>query len=39
MQLEVVVTMERRPVIVHGHDGSLIGWFQRDGKAVIDQCI
>lgn len=29
MQVEVVVTMERRPVTVHGHDGSLIGWFQR----------
>ena len=25
MQVEVVVTMERRPVIVHGHGGSLIG--------------
>lgn len=31
MQVEVVVTMERRPVTVHGHDGSLIGWFQRGG--------
>lgn len=31
MQLEVVVTMERRPVIVHGHAASLIGWFQRSG--------
>lgn len=31
MQIEVVVAMERRPVIVHGHDGSLIGWFQRGG--------
>lgn len=31
MYLEVVVTMERRPVIVHGHDGRLIGWFQRGG--------
>ena len=29
MQVEVVVTMERRPVTVHGHGGSLIGWFQR----------
>lgn len=38
MQVEVVVTMERRPITVHGHVGSLIGWFQR-GKAVIDQCI
>lgn len=37
MQLEVVVAMERRPVIVHGHAGSLIG--QLRGKAVIDQCI
>lgn len=31
MPLEVVVTMERRPVTVHGHDGRLIGWFQRGG--------
>ena len=31
MQVEVVVTMERRPVTVHGHGGSLIGWFQRGG--------
>lgn len=31
MQVEVVVITERRPVIVHGHDGSLIGWFQRGG--------
>ena len=31
MQLEVVVTMERRPVTVHGHDDRLIGWFQRGG--------
>lgn len=31
MQLEVVVAMERRPVIVHGRAGSLIGWFQRGG--------
>lgn len=31
MQVEVVVEMERRPVTVHGHDGSLIGWFQRGG--------
>lgn len=31
MQVEVVVTMERRPVIVHGHRGRLIGWFQRGG--------
>lgn len=23
--------MERRPVTVHGHGGSLIGWFQRGG--------
>lgn len=30
-QVEVVVTMERRPVTVHGHGGSLIGWFQRGG--------
>lgn len=29
MQVEVVVTMERRPVTVHGQVGSLIGWFQR----------
>ena len=31
MQIEAVVTMERRPVTVHGHAGSLIGWFQRGG--------
>lgn len=31
MQVEVVVTMERRLVIVHGHRGRLIGWFQRGG--------
>ena len=31
MQREVVVTMERRPVTVHGRAGSLIGWFQRGG--------
>lgn len=31
MRVEVVVTMERRPVTVHGYDGSLIGWFQRGG--------
>lgn len=31
MQVEVAVTMERRPVIVHGHRGRLIGWFQRGG--------
>lgn len=31
MQAEVVVTMERRPVIVHGRRGRLIGWFQRGG--------
>ena len=29
MQAEIVVTMERRPVVVHGRYGSLIGWFQR----------
>jgi hypothetical protein len=31
MQVEVAVTMERRPVTVHGHGGSLIGWFRRGG--------
>lgn len=31
MQVEVVVTMKRRYVIVHGHGGWLIGWFQRGG--------
>lgn len=31
MQVEVVVTMERRPIIVHGHRCRLIGWFQRGG--------
>lgn len=31
MQAEVVVAMGRRPVTVHGYDGSLIGWFQRGG--------
>lgn len=31
MQVEVAVTMERRPVTVHGHGGSLTGWFQRGG--------
>lgn len=31
MQAEVAVAMERRPVTVHGHGGSLIGWFQRGG--------
>lgn len=29
MQIKVVAITERRPVIVHGHRGSLIGWFQR----------
>lgn len=29
MQVEMVITMEQRPVIVHGHYGNLIGWFQR----------
>lgn len=37
MQVEVAVAMERRPVIVHGHDGSLIGWFQRGGFLGNDQ--
>lgn len=36
MQVEVVVAMERRPVTVHGHDGSLIGWFQR-GRVPREQ--
>lgn len=31
MRVEVVVEMERRPATVHGHGGSLIGWFQRGG--------
>ena len=31
MQIEVVVITERRPVTVHGHSGSLIGWFQQGG--------
>lgn len=31
MQVEVVAEMERRPVIVRGHRGRLIGWFQRGG--------
>lgn len=31
MQAKMVVAMERRPVIVHGRDGWLIGWFQRGG--------
>lgn len=31
MQVEVAVTMERRPVTVHGHVGSPIGRFQRCG--------
>lgn len=31
MQVEVVAVTERRPVTVHGHSGSLIGWFQRGG--------
>ena len=31
MLVEVVVAMEWRPVIVHGHRGRLIGWFQRGG--------
>lgn len=37
MHVEVVVTMERRPVTVHGHVGSLIGWFQRGGFPGNDQ--
>lgn len=37
MQIEVAVTMERRPVTVHGHGGSLIGWFQRGGFLGNDQ--
>lgn len=39
MQLEAVVTMERGPVTVHGHDGSPIDRFRRGGKAVIDRYI
>lgn len=31
MRVEVVVEVEQRPVTVHGHGGSLIGWFQRGG--------
>lgn len=31
MQVKVVAITERRPVTVHGHGGSLIGWFQRGG--------
>ena len=31
MQVEVVVTMERRPVTVPVHGDLLIGWFQRGG--------
>lgn len=31
MQVKMIVAMEQRPVIVHGHAGSLIGWFQRGG--------
>ncbi len=31
MQIKVVAITERRPVTVHGHAGSLIGWFQRGG--------
>lgn len=37
MRVEAVVTMERRPVTVHGRDGSLIGWFQRGGFLGNDQ--
>lgn len=35
MRLEVVVAMGRRPVIVHGHAASLIGWSQRGGFGAI----
>lgn len=31
MQVQVVVSMERRPVAVHSRYGDLIGWFQRGG--------
>lgn len=31
MQIKVVAITEQRPVTVHGHAGSLIGWFQRGG--------
>lgn len=31
MQVQVVVSMESRPVAVHGRHGDLIGWFQRGG--------
>lgn len=31
MQVQVVVSMESRPVAVHGRYGDLIGWFQRGG--------
>lgn len=37
MQTEVVAAMGRRPVIVHGHAGSLIGWSQRGGFPGDDQ--
>lgn len=37
MQVEVVAITERRPVTVHGHNGSLIGWFQRGGFLGNDQ--
>lgn len=31
MQAEAVVEMGRGPVTVHGHGGSLTGWFRRGG--------
>lgn len=31
MRVEAAVAMGRRPAAVHGHGGSLIGWFQRGG--------
>lgn len=31
MQVEVAVTMERRPVTVHGHGDRPIGWSRRGG--------
>lgn len=35
MQVEVVVAMERRPVIVHGHDGT-VGEYKAKEVRYVD---
>lgn len=31
VRIQIEVVMERRPVVVYGRDGLLLGWFQRGG--------